>query len=1216
MTSHSKNRPYFKSRIKELERLFAESQSNLAVLERLRQELEHRSTQRAQRLRSKVEQALRARRKASSSQPRPVCDDNRDRSPRDERATHERNEPGVGSSVTTKTASSADLNERGDPSRLQALLEPAPQWAHGQTVEPGPRVEVHTPVDRRTNAAPDRILSAWTTLEVLSPQPLPTVEDYKALGRPALRHEEDPEPWNSPRSRRRGRERAVYWFLHLGLVDLAKATASLVQLFPQDDDDEPPSAKGETTMAVVVLDWSGRLVEGKTVLSSFPWGYGKLRDGALSDLIEFPEAQRTLCSEIERRLVRQNEDGEILPISGSDVRRVTRWLGRALNLPTAEVVSTGLAVRVPVWGFVGDGPDPELLNSFFLDDLVRIRHALRAGDAGAAAKIFLSGIPTQPRQDAVRDKELIERTLSPTRMPLARWPVAGRYPLVLMQQAAVNHSVRELQTDGLLGINGPPGTGKTTLLRDVIAKIVLDRATCLAEFDEPLAAFSHVGQMRTGSAYTHLYSLDDSLLGHEIVVASSNNNAVENISREIPTIDAVTDELVPPLRYLSSIADCVAAGGRDDEIVDGASWGLAAAVLGKAANKAAFAKSFWWHQERGLATYLWGVSRGWGPDAEGDQDAAEVLFRENAPRDEAEARDRWQAARATFRSKRERVEAFLKELEVVRAAIARVAPTQERLNEVQTEVDSAKALHHDLQQELARISDRHSAAGSREERLRSDRQALHNLRPGLFARWFRTRSYRDWLERARTLEQALAAAQTVFVQLDQQLDRTRAAEDELGSRLRRLVSERSRQRETLQEMHAAIDAGRAELGTQLPDGDLWGLEDDDLQRRSPWIHEGLQRAREELFAACFALHRAFIDAAAKRLRHNLRGALELLKVRRLTEAQEPARKSLWASLFLVVPVISTTFASVARLFGPLGREQIGWLLIDEAGQAEPQAAMGAIWRSERVLAIGDPLQIPPVVTTPDRLKAAIFHEYAVPVDEWSGPHASVQSLADSASWFGTNLYLEEGDCWVGSPLRVHRRCQEPMFSISNRVAYSSLMVQATTPGPSRIGEVLGESRWFDVESDAVGKWSDAEGEVAVRILERLLDAGVQDPDIYFITPFRVVMHGLRQRIGAPSSVGPRLPGKPWDWCQERVGTIHVFQGKEAEAVVVVLGAPLDESAGARRWAGSTPNLLNVAVSRAKKRLYVVGSHRVWKSVRHFSKLAESLRLIDVGPDLG
>jgi hypothetical protein len=63
-----------------------------------------------------------------------------------------------------------------------------------------------------------------------------------------------------------------------------------------------------------------------------------------------------------------------------------------------------------------------------------------------------------------------------------------------------------------------------------------------------------------------------------------------------------------------------------------------------------------------------------------------------------------------------------------------------------------------------------------------------------------------------------------------------------------------------------------------------------------------------------------------------------------------------------------------------------------------------------------------------------------------------------------------------------------------------------------------------------------------------------------------------------------------EWLQSHVGTVHTFQGKENESVIFVLGG---RSAGARGWAASSPNIINVAITRAKRRLYVVGNKKAW-----------------------
>jgi superfamily I DNA and/or RNA helicase len=127
----------------------------------------------------------------------------------------------------------------------------------------------------------------------------------------------------------------------------------------------------------------------------------------------------------------------------------------------------------------------------------------------------------------------------------------------------------------------------------------------------------------------------------------------------------------------------------------------------------------------------------------------------------------------------------------------------------------------------------------------------------------------------------------------------------------------------------------------------------------------------------------------------------------------------------------------------------------------------------------------------------------------------------------------------------------------------------------------------------------------IHCLQQLRSQKVK-PDLYVITPFVVVSENLR-RVILQSGVLTSWLENPEAWVKERVGTVHTVQGREAEAVIFVLGAPLAEQSGARGWAGSRPNLLNVAVTRAKEAVYVVGNRHHWSGAGVFRELNERLR---------
>ena len=601
-------------------------------------------------------------------------------------------------------------------------------------------------------------------------------------------------------------------------------------------------------------------------------------------------------------------------------------------------------------------------------------------------------------------------------------------------------------------------------------------------------------------------------------------------------------------------------------------WAMVAARLGNRANRAAFARDFWFNSDSSMRNVL--------------RQAAAL------PSD-------WQDAVASFRHALSRVKDLSAERSVVSHSIIRLPVASRDRAQADADLESATALREEFEAEQQDADRRLREVDDRWQMASSAVAAHRPSRPGLLA----LLSGRGRTTR-RIWETEHSELNGRFVAADRERDAVSRAAQDVANRLAaarrdegKARSARDRLTRELEELRYQVRAARLCWGDHVPDGPEYAetAEPERIQRReksAPWADAEFTAARTELFLAALALHKALILAEAPTFRRNLSALMDILGGK--GRPSDAATLAVWQTFFLVVPVVSTTFASVDRLFGGLGRESLGWLFVDEAGQAQPQYAVGALWRARRAVIVGDPLQLKPVVTLPWGGQRALLREFGVG-EQWAPSRTSVQQVADRLAEHGTALPGPASDepVWVGTPLRVHRRCDRPMFDISNQIAYDGLMVFGTPDRPA----FRDRNVWCDIKSaTSNGHWIPAEGAELRSVLSQLRDAGVPAAQIRVISPFRMI---VGQAMKVHESVFPEVSGPDREnW----VGTVHVMQGKEADVVVLVLGGDPDRP-GAREFATREPNLLNVAVTRAKRRLYVIGNRDTWGNEPYFNVLA-------------
>jgi superfamily I DNA and/or RNA helicase len=198
-----------------------------------------------------------------------------------------------------------------------------------------------------------------------------------------------------------------------------------------------------------------------------------------------------------------------------------------------------------------------------------------------------------------------------------------------------------------------------------------------------------------------------------------------------------------------------------------------------------------------------------------------------------------------------------------------------------------------------------------------------------------------------------------------------------------------------------------------------------------WFDSKFRRKQTELFISALQVRKQFLLENKK----SLKGAANILqneKTNKTKDNKEELFFESWKWINFAIPVISTTFASFHRMFQNLQlSNSVPRLFIDEAGQALPQAGVGALLRSKRVMAVGDPSQIPPVLTLDSKLLEKIRKRFKVS-EKYISAKASIQTLIDSAGKFSYFKQTEKE--WIGLPLWVHRRCKTPMFTISNEIS--------------------------------------------------------------------------------------------------------------------------------------------------------------------------------------
>ena len=321
---------------------------------------------------------------------------------------------------------------------------------------------------------------------------------------------------------------------------------------------------------------------------------------------------------------------------------------------------------------------------------------------------------------------------------------------------------------------------------------------------------------------------------------------------------------------------------------------------------------------------------------------------------------------------------------------------------------------------------------------------------------------------------------------------------------------------------------------------------------------------------------------------------------RYIEALEAGRAWRWegfpSSIGKFLPCWAVTSLSARRRI-PFTAGFFDLLVVDEASQCDIASALPLLYRAKRVMVIGDRHQLRHISALPKKKDEQLLARNGASQfgGAWSYPENALYDLADHIRSDEDLIFLKE-----------HYRSHAQIIGFSNQRFYNEALRVATRYGElSRTDRTRPAVRWIDVPGQVVRPGRSAVNEkecqaVAGELGRLVLEQGYEG-EIGVVSPFRAQVERIKQLVRQDNRLSLALRDRRF-----QVDTAHGFQGDERDVIIFSPVVSTGLHRGAKGFLSETYNLFNVAITRARAALVVVGDRTAVANsgIAHLEKLPE------------
>lgn len=359
---------------------------------------------------------------------------------------------------------------------------------------------------------------------------------------------------------------------------------------------------------------------------------------------------------------------------------------------------------------------------------------------------------------------------------------------------------------------------------------------------------------------------------------------------------------------------------------------------------------------------------------------------------------------------------------------------------------------------------------------------------------------------------------------------------------------------------------------------------EELSRQQKVLTDELAKNSEALWWSWLRLQPSRLSSAQRKLLGDYSSLLQMIVSANVQNRQ--LGPDIFRRYYQIFPQITSILSCwavtslSARGRVPFDPNFFDILVIDEASQCDIASALPLLYRASSIVVIGDPMQLRHISSLSKQQDQQLLSKYDL-LDDCPGWAYSTRSLFDLASSLCRSVDIVE--------LRDHHRSHADIIEFSNKEFYEGRLRIATHYEqllfPGQDGTAV---RWIDVKGKTVrpgtgGAVNELEAQSVAEEIKRLFDQGYRG-SIGVVSPFRAQANRIRDIVCSDSNLTTRLTDANF-----LSNVVHSFQGDERDVMFFSPTVSDDAPHGALWFLREYPNLFNVAITRARAALIVVGN---------------------------